>query len=151
MRKALRDGIVREATAAKAIADAAIADNGRALTDVERDTIDAHMKSANDLRTQGEAQAVLACDAALHAHQGHWFVRETLGLLRRSFARLDVSSRTLFALIEPGSCFVGMLAELAFAADRAVYLKRSLTTQYQESDFAFVTRLLAEAASNSIW
>ena len=59
MRKALRDGIVREATAAKAIADAAIADNGRALTDVERDTIDAHMKSANDLRTQGEAEDAL--------------------------------------------------------------------------------------------
>jgi benzoyl-CoA-dihydrodiol lyase len=56
------------------------------------------------------------------ANEKHWLVRETLGLLRRTFARLDVSSRTLFALIEPGSCFAGMLAELAFAADRAYML-----------------------------
>ncbi len=74
------------------------------------------------LKTQGEAAAVLAADAALLAHRDHWFVRETLGLLRRTFARLDVSSRSLFALIEPGSCFAGTLAELAFAADRAYML-----------------------------
>lgn len=74
------------------------------------------------LKTEGDAAAVLAADAAMLAHQDHWLARETLGLLRRSFARLDVSSRTLFALIEPGSCFVGMLAELAFAADRAYML-----------------------------
>ncbi|WP_280188619.1 2,3-epoxybenzoyl-CoA dihydrolase [Delftia sp. PS-11] len=74
------------------------------------------------LKTEGDAAAVLAAGAALLAHQDHWLARETLGLLRRTFARLDVSSRTLFALIEPGSCFVGMLAELAFAADRAYML-----------------------------
>jgi benzoyl-CoA-dihydrodiol lyase len=71
------------------------------------------------LRTQGDAQAVLACDAALDAHRDHWFVRETLGLLRRTLARLDVSSRTLFALIERDSCFAGTLLELALAADRS--------------------------------
>ncbi|MPM51900.1 Benzoyl-CoA-dihydrodiol lyase [bioreactor metagenome] len=49
-------------------------------------------------------------------------MRETIGLLRRTFARIDVPSRSLFALIEPGSCFVGMLAELAFAADRCYML-----------------------------
>jgi len=74
------------------------------------------------LKTQGDAAAVLAADATLIAHQAHWFVRETIGMLRRTFARLDVSSRSLFALVEPGSCFVGMLAELAFAADRAYML-----------------------------
>ena len=74
------------------------------------------------LKTEGDAAAVLAADATMLAHEGHWLVRETLGLLRRTFARLDVSSRTLFALIEPGSCFAGMLAELAFAADRAYML-----------------------------
>ena len=51
-------------------------------------------------------------------HADHWFVRETTGFLRRTLARLDVSSRSLFALIESGSCFAGVLAELAFAADR---------------------------------
>lgn len=74
------------------------------------------------LKTEGDAAAVLAADAVLLAHQDHWFVRETLGLLRRTFARLDVSSRSLFALIEPGSCFAGSLAELAFCADRAYML-----------------------------
>ena len=74
------------------------------------------------LKTAGDAGAVLVVDATLIAHADHWLVRETVGLLRRTFARLDVSSRTLFALVEPGSCFAGLLAELAFAADRAYML-----------------------------
>jgi benzoyl-CoA-dihydrodiol lyase len=71
------------------------------------------------LRTEGDAAAVLACDATLETHGAHWFVRETIGMLRRTLARLDVSSRTLFALIERGSCFAGTLLELALAADRS--------------------------------
>ncbi|MCA0324128.1 MAG: 2,3-epoxybenzoyl-CoA dihydrolase [Proteobacteria bacterium] len=74
------------------------------------------------LKTEGDAAAVLAADALMQAHASHWFVRETLGLLRRTLARLDVSSRSLFALIEPGSCFAGTLAELAFCADRTYML-----------------------------
>jgi benzoyl-CoA-dihydrodiol lyase len=74
------------------------------------------------LKTEGDAAAVLAADAAIVAHKDHWLVRQTLGLLRRTFARLDVSSRSLFALVEAGSCFAGMLAELAFAADRTYML-----------------------------
>lgn len=74
------------------------------------------------LKTEGDAQAVLASDATLVAHQDHWLVRETIGALRRTFARLDVSSRSLFALVEPGSAFAGSLAELAFAADRTYML-----------------------------
>lgn len=74
------------------------------------------------LKTEGDAAAVLAADQMLIAHSDHWLVRQTLGLLRRTFARLDVSSRSLFALIEPGSCFAGMLAELVFCADRAYML-----------------------------
>ena len=74
------------------------------------------------LKTRGDAQAVLAADALMLAHQDHWFVRETLGALRRSFARLDVSSRSLFALVDEGSCFAGLFAELAFAADRTYML-----------------------------
>ena len=74
------------------------------------------------LKTEGDAAAVLASDAALLEHQDHWLVRETIGLLRRTLARLDVSSRSLFALVEPGSCFAGSLAELAFAADRVYML-----------------------------
>jgi benzoyl-CoA-dihydrodiol lyase len=70
------------------------------------------------LKTNGDPQAVLAVDALLLRTRGHWLVRETIGLLRRTFARLDVTSRTLFALIEAESCFAGTLLELAFAADR---------------------------------
>jgi len=74
------------------------------------------------LKTEGDAGKVLACDAVLVAQQSHWLVRETIGLLRRTFARIDVSSRSLFALIDEGSCFAGTLAELAFAADRSYML-----------------------------
>ena len=74
------------------------------------------------LKTEGDAAAVLAADATMLAHADHWLVVEAVGFLRRTFARLDVSSRTLFALIEPGSCFAGLLAELAFAADRTYML-----------------------------
>lgn len=74
------------------------------------------------LKTEGDAQQVLAADAALEQHAGHWFVRETAGMLRRTLARLDVTSRSLFALIEPGSCFAGTLLELALAADRSYML-----------------------------
>jgi benzoyl-CoA-dihydrodiol lyase len=74
------------------------------------------------IKTQGDRAAVLAMDATLLAHQNHWLVRETIGYLRRSFSRLDVSSRSLFALIEAGSCFVGSLLELALACDRSYHL-----------------------------
>ena len=74
------------------------------------------------IKTDGDAAAVLASDAVLMAHQNHWLVRETIGLMRRTFSRLDVSSRSLFALIEPGSCFAGSFLELALACDRSYML-----------------------------
>ncbi|HRH06588.1 MAG TPA: 2,3-epoxybenzoyl-CoA dihydrolase, partial [Burkholderiaceae bacterium] len=74
------------------------------------------------IKTQGDAAAVLASDAVMMANKDNWFVRETIGLLRRTFSRLDVSSRSLFALIEPGSCFAGTLLEMALACDRSYQL-----------------------------
>lgn len=74
------------------------------------------------IKTEGDADAVLAMDALLLANRDHWFVRETIGLLRRTFSRLDVSSRSLFALVEPGSCFAGTFLELALACDRIYHL-----------------------------
>ncbi|MEK9720001.1 MAG: 2,3-epoxybenzoyl-CoA dihydrolase [Quisquiliibacterium sp.] len=71
------------------------------------------------IKTEGEADAVLAMDATLAEHRSHWLVRETIGLLRRTFSRLDVSSRSLFALIEAGSCFAGSFLEMALACDRS--------------------------------
>ena len=75
------------------------------------------------LKTQGSVEAVLAADKFLAANQTHWFVRETLGFLRRTFSRIDVASRSLIALVDSGSCFAGTLAELALAADRSYMLE----------------------------
>jgi benzoyl-CoA-dihydrodiol lyase len=74
------------------------------------------------IKSQGDSSAVLAVDAVLMAHQNHWLVRETIGYLRRTFSRLDVSSRSLFCLIEEGSCFVGSFLEMALACDRIYHL-----------------------------
>jgi benzoyl-CoA-dihydrodiol lyase len=76
------------------------------------------------LRTRGTAARVLANDAFLLAHRKHWFVREVIGQLRRTFARLDVSSRSIFALVDAGACFAGSLFELALAADRIYMLNQ---------------------------
>ena len=74
------------------------------------------------LKTTGDAALALQSDAVLVQLQNHWLVNETIGLLRRTLARLDVSSRSLFALVDEGSCFAGTLAELAFCADRTYML-----------------------------
>jgi benzoyl-CoA-dihydrodiol lyase len=76
------------------------------------------------LKATGNHEAVLAADEFLLSHQDNWFVREVLGMMRRTFARIDVSSRSLYAIVEPGSCFAGTLFELALAADR-VYMRDS--------------------------
>jgi len=74
------------------------------------------------IKTSGDSQAVLSMDSFLLANQSHWLARETVGYLRRTFSRLDVSSRSLFALIEPGSCFAGSYLEMALACDRSYML-----------------------------
>ncbi|MBL8324979.1 MAG: benzoyl-CoA-dihydrodiol lyase [Rubrivivax sp.] len=74
-------------------------------------------------KTQGDIAAVQQMDAVLLAQRNHWFVRETVGLLRRTLSRVDVSSRSLFALIEAGSCFAGTYLELALACDRQYQLR----------------------------
>jgi len=73
-------------------------------------------------KTEGDWKNVLAVDSVLFSHRSHWFVREVIGMMRRTFARLDVTSRSIYALIEPGSCFAGSLLELALAADRIYML-----------------------------
>jgi benzoyl-CoA-dihydrodiol lyase len=78
------------------------------------------------LKTRGAMARILAIDAFLLEHRKHWFVREVIGQLRRTFARLDVSSRSLFALIEADSCFAGSLLELALASDRIYMLNQAV-------------------------
>ncbi len=74
------------------------------------------------IKTRGEIESVLSMDRILLENRDHWFVRETIGYLRRVFGRLDVSSRSLFAIIDEGSCFAGSFFELALACDRSYHL-----------------------------
>jgi benzoyl-CoA-dihydrodiol lyase len=82
------------------------------------------------LRTEGDPATAAAMDEFLLAHRDDWLVNETIGFYRRTVKRLDTTSRSLFALIEPGSCFVGALAEIALAADRQYMLEG----QFEDDD-----------------
>ena len=73
-------------------------------------------------RTEGEWKNVLDVDSVLFSNRGNWFVREVIGMMRRTLGRVDVTSRSIYALVEPGSCFAGNLLELALAADRVYML-----------------------------
>ncbi len=73
-------------------------------------------------KSHGERANVLACDAFLEGNKTHWLVNEIRQYWKRVLKRIDVTSRTLVALVEPGSCFAGTLAELVFAADRSYML-----------------------------
>ena len=74
------------------------------------------------VKTEGDAAAVLAYDAVLLEHANHWLVREVVHFVKRTLKRMELTARSFFALIEPGSCFAGSLFELALAADRAYML-----------------------------
>ncbi len=71
------------------------------------------------LRTEGDPARVVAIDEALVAHQEHWLVREIVHFIKRTLKRIDLTARSLFAFVEPGSAFAGTLVELALAADRS--------------------------------
>lgn len=73
-------------------------------------------------KSHGDSAHVLAYDAFLDTHKAHWLVNEVRHNWKRVLKRVDVTSRTLVTLVEPGSCFVGTLAELVFAADRSYML-----------------------------
>jgi len=73
-------------------------------------------------RTEGDIEAVLAADRTLLAHKDHWLAREIILYMARVLRRLDLTAKSFFALIEPGSCFAGNLLELALSADRTYML-----------------------------
>lgn len=115
------------------------------------------------IKTTGDGTRVAAYDALLGATQDNWLVREILLYLQRTYKRLDVTSRTTFAFIEPGSCFVGLLADLLFAVDRSYMLEGQIddrpapTIQLSELSFGALlmpngltrleTRFLGESES----
>jgi benzoyl-CoA-dihydrodiol lyase len=73
-------------------------------------------------RAEGDAKAVLAYDDFLAQANGDWLMREVRHYLKRVFKRVDMTAKSLLALVEPGTCFAGTLAELVFAADRSIML-----------------------------
>ena len=94
----------------------------------ELDDLILHLRTNEDeiglwvFKTSGRADLVEAHDRVLAAHRDDWLVREIRLYLKRTFKRVEVSSRSVFALVEPGSCFVGTLLELVLAADRSYML-----------------------------
>ncbi|MHC4473611.1 MAG: enoyl-CoA hydratase-related protein, partial [Planctomycetota bacterium] len=74
------------------------------------------------LRAEGDAGKVLAADRALDGNRGDWFVEEVVSLIERAYRRLDLTARSLFAIIDHGTAFAGTLFELALAADRSYML-----------------------------
>jgi benzoyl-CoA-dihydrodiol lyase len=91
------------------------------------------------LRTRGDAGRVLAHDRLLLDHHDDWLANEIVHYLKRTLKRLDVTSRSLIALIEPGSCFAGSLLELALAADRSYQLSGVLEDAGTGADPAAIT------------
>ncbi|MEV4016242.1 2,3-epoxybenzoyl-CoA dihydrolase [Nonomuraea angiospora] len=96
------------------------------------------------LRAAGDPGRVLAYDAQLRERAGHWFVNEVRHYYKRTLKRLDVTSRSLIAVIEPGTAFAGLLAELALAADRQYMLEGV----YEDRDEAAVPATLVLTPSN---
>jgi len=96
------------------------------------------------IRTQGDIDTVLAYDAQLDELADDWFVNEVRHYYKRTLKRLDVTSRTIVAVIEPGSCFAGLLLELALAADRQYMLEGT----YQDVDPDAVPATLVVTSSN---
>ena len=90
-------------------------------------------------RTEGDPAAVLAYDEFLLAGTGDWFANEALHYLKRTLRRLDVTSRSLIAVIEPGSCFAGSLLELALAADRSFQLAGVFQDKDPDAEPATIT------------
>ncbi len=93
------------------------------------------------IRTQGDPQSVLAHEKLLFDNREHWFANEILLYWKRVLKRLDMTSRSLIALIEPGSCFAGILAEIAFAVDRSYMAK----DEFEDDDRPIATLTLSEA------
>ena len=90
------------------------------------------------LKTTGNPDVVVAYDNFLLDHRSDWLIREVLGMMRRTFARLDVTSRSLYSIVEPGSCFAGSFLEFALASDR-VYMRD--TQDAPEPAFVMLSRM----------
>ncbi len=116
----------------------------RAILDLRHNHLDTGLWV---IKSQGAIDSILALDDVLHKNRNDWFVREVIGFLRRTLSRLDVSSRSIFAIIEKGSCFAGTLMELALAADRSYMLDVEDGPQVALSEMSFGAYPMANGRS----
>jgi len=116
----------------------------RAILDLRQNQLDIGLWV---LKSKGDVTAVLEMDALLEKNKDDWFVREVIAFLGRSFSRLDLSSRSMFAIIEKGSCFAGTLLELVFAADRSYMLDVDDGPQIALSNLNFGTYRMVNGLS----
>ena len=103
------------------------------------------------IRAQGDALQVIKMDQVLASLKDHWLVKETTGALRRTLARLDVTSRSLIALVDSGSCFAGTFYELALACDRIYMLDLSEAKSASSTRLPAATPALQLSPANFGW
>jgi benzoyl-CoA-dihydrodiol lyase len=116
----------------------------RAILDLRHNHLDVGLWV---LKSQGDIGKALELDSLVNQQRNDWFVREVIGYLRRTLSRLDVSSRSIFAIIEKGSCFAGTLMELVLAADRSYMLDVADGPQVALSDMNFGAYPMANGIS----
>ena len=116
----------------------------RAILDLRHNQLDIGLWV---LKSTGDLKSVLEMDTLLEKHKSDWFVREVIAYLGRSLSRLDLSSRSMFAIIDKGSCFAGTLLELVFAADRSYMLDVDEGPRIALSNLNFGTYRMANGLS----
>ena len=87
------------------------------------------------ITSEGSTDDILSVTSILEDNKNIWFINEITGLLRRTLSRLDMSSRSIFTIIDNNSCFSGLLAELLFAADRTYMLNNSMSPEKTEGPY----------------
>ncbi len=93
------------------------------------------------IKSKGDNETILTVSKILETYSNDWFINEIVGLLRRTFSRLDISSRSIFAIVENNSCFSGILAELIFSADRAYMLNNALSNDGSKGPYISLSKL----------
>ena len=93
------------------------------------------------IRSEGSSEVIQKLTSLLEDNQNNWLVNEIIGFMRRTFSRLDVSSRTIFTIVDNNSCFAGFLSELLFCADRTYMINNSLLNENKNGPFVSLSKL----------
>ena len=93
------------------------------------------------IRSKGSISIIQDISNMLAANQENWFINEILGFMRRTFSRLDISSKTIFTIVDNDSCFAGYLSEFLFCADRSYMLNNALLNENKNGPFITLCKL----------